>query len=177
MRDQRIAAQPPAPPPARSVSGLGVCDVWRLELSAAQWPWLLDEIEEMRRPLENALERARTEYDTSPDGEAAADLDARNYELKLLAMMRAELPAIPYREAIVFTGPVPLVRELVAGTVRNVVGTLAEAVDAQRMSSPGGRERVAEVAGAAYAWAQTYLECEELERFSFDLEADPAPRR
>ena len=53
MHDQRIAGRERA-----SVSGLGVCDVWRLELTAEQWPWLMDELEEIRGPLEEELRRA-----------------------------------------------------------------------------------------------------------------------
>jgi hypothetical protein len=44
------------------VSGLGDCDVWRLELSAVRWPWLLDEPEEARGPLEEVLQPAREEF-------------------------------------------------------------------------------------------------------------------
>ena len=55
MRDQGIADGH-----ARaSVSGLGVCDVWRLELSAEQWPWLANELEGVRGPLEEELWHAR----------------------------------------------------------------------------------------------------------------------
>lgn len=40
-----------------------------------------------------------------------------------------------------------------------------------------GRERLADVAGAAGAWVQTYIDCQELEEFSFDPAVDPVPLR
>jgi len=78
---------------------------------------------------------------------------------------------------VVFVGPVELMRELVGGTVRNVVGALSELVDAHRMGDEHGRARLIETAQAAAAWVQTLIDCQEVEAFSFDPHADPVPLR
>lgn len=169
MRDQGIAGLPGASVPFGSMSGLGVCDVWRLELSAVQWPWLADELDELRGPLEEELQRARTAHDVDADDNTAVELSAREYELRLLRAMRAQLPAFDYRGAVVFVGPAPLVRGLVAGTLCNVVGTLSELVGApRRLSDRNARARLAATADAARSWAETFVDRHELEAFSFD---------
>ena len=75
------------------MSGLGVCDVWRLELTAEQWPWLVDELEELRGPLEEALQRAYAEQVLHRTDALADEISAREYELRLVRLMRAQLPA------------------------------------------------------------------------------------
>ena len=75
MQDQGIAGLPGASVPSGSASGLGVCDVWRLELSAGQWPWLADELDELRGPLEEELQRARMARERSGDPRAFASDD------------------------------------------------------------------------------------------------------
>jgi hypothetical protein len=174
MQDQGIAGLPGASVPSGSVSGLGVCDVWRLELSDTQWPWLADELDELRGPLEEELQRARMAHDTDPDDDTADELAAREHELRLLRAMRAQLPACDYRGAVVFIGPAQLVRGLVAGSLCNVVGALSELVGAPRRLSDGkARVRLAATADAAHSWAQTFADCQELEAFSFEPPADP----
>lgn len=110
MRDQRIAGRERA-----SVSGLGVCDVWRLELTAEQWPWLIDERDEIRGPLEEELRRAWAQQAVDERAEAAQEVTAREYELRLVRMMREQLPAGGQGGGVVFVGPAELVRELVPG--------------------------------------------------------------
>ena len=61
--------------------------------------------------------------------------------------------------------------------VRDVVAVLADVLDAVRPGDVSGRERLAEVADAARAWVQTYIDCQELEAFSFDPAVDPVPLR
>src|SRR6187402_1964937 len=115
MQDQGIAGLPGASVPSGSVSGLGVCDIWRLELSAVQWPWLADELDELRGPLEEEVQRARMAHDVDPDDHTAEELSALEYESRLLRAMRAQLPGCDHRGAVVFVGPAPLVRGLVTG--------------------------------------------------------------
>lgn len=178
MQDQGIAGMPGASVPSGSVSGLGVCDVWRLELSAVQWPWLADELDEVRGPLEEELQRARAAHDVAPDANTAEELSAREYELRLLRAMRAQLPACDYRGAVVFVGPALLVRGLVTGSLCNVVGALSELVGAPRpLSDRKARARLAATADAARSWAQTFVECQELEAFTFEPSADPVRLR
>jgi hypothetical protein len=88
MQDQGIAGgHAPA-----SVSGLGVCDVWRLELTAVQWPSLVDELEEVHGPLEEALRRAWAQQAVGDSADVAHEVSAREYELLLVPMMRGQLP-------------------------------------------------------------------------------------
>jgi hypothetical protein len=177
MQDQGIAGPAAASVRARSVSGLGVCDVWRLELSAAQWPWLVVELEELRGPLEEALQHAWAKQAVDDSESLADEVAAREYDLRLVRAMRAQLPARGHDGTVVFAGPDELVRELVDGTVRNVVGALSELVDAQRVGDEHDRARLIETAEAAAAWVQTLVDCQEVEAFSFDPAADPVPMR
>lgn len=177
MQDQGIAGAPRASVPAGSVSGLGVCDVWRLELSPVQWPWLVDELDEVRGPLEEALHRVWAQRVVDESGALADELSAREYELRLVRAMRAQLPARDHDKAVVFVGPAELVRGLVAGTLRNVVSALSERVGADRVGDEHARSRLIETARAAGAWAQTFVECQEVDAFSFDAAADPFPLR
>lgn len=169
MQDQGIAGLPGASVPSGSVSGLGVCDVWRLELSAVQWPWLAEELDELRGPLEEELQRARAAHDVDSGDDTAEELSAREYELRLLREMRAQLPAYDYRGPVFFVGPAPLVRGLVTGSLCNVVGALSELVGApRRLGDREGRTRLTATADAARSWAQTFVDCQELEMFSFE---------
>jgi hypothetical protein len=171
MRDQGIAGEAGASAPGRSVSGLGVCDVWRLELSAVQWPWLVDELEDLRGPLEEALQRAHAQQAVDDSKELADAISAREYELRLVRWMRAQLPERGHDGPVVFAGPADLVRELVGGTLRHVVDELGDLVDSR------SHARLIETAAAAAAWARTFVDCWELESFSFDPSADPVRLR
>jgi hypothetical protein len=145
----------------RTVSGLGVCDALRLELAPVQLPWLADELDEMRGPLEEALLRARA-------GESADEAAAHEYELRLLRMMRAQLAD---DRTTVFVGPTGMVDEAVRGAMRNVVGALAELVG-DRDAADG--ERLRETAAAADAWVRTFVDLRAVVAFNFDPEAEPS---
>lgn len=54
---------------------------------------------------------------------------------------------------------------------------LVDVLDAVRSGDAGGRERRAEVADAARAWVQTYVDCHEIEAFSVYPAVDPVPLR
>jgi hypothetical protein len=155
------------------VSGLGVCDVWRLELSAEQWPWLVDELEELRGPLEEELQRSWAKQAGDDSAALANEVSAREYELQLVRMMRAQLPGAGDNGPVVFVGPAELVRELVGGTLRNVASELSELVDVQRAGDDQARSRLIATAQAACGWAQTFVDLQEVEAFSFDPAADP----
>jgi hypothetical protein len=146
---------------SRTVSGLGVCDALRLELTPVQLPWLADELDEMRGPLEEALLRARAD-------EAADDAAAHEYELRLLRMMRAQLVD---DRSTVFVGPTGLVDEAVRGAMRNVVGALSELVH-DRGAADG--DRLLETAAAANAWVRTFVDLRAVVAFNFDPEAEPS---
>lgn len=172
MRDQGIAGRECA-----SVTGLGVCDVWRLELTAEQWPWLVDELEEVRGPLEEELRRLWALQAAGDDPEVDREVSAREYELRLVRLMRAQLPGADHRAGVAFVGPAELVRELVRGVLRNVVHALSDCVGDAHSVDPEWRSGLVGTAAAAAAWARTFVECHELEAFRFDPAADPVSVR
>ena len=145
----------------RTVSGLGVCDALRLELAPVQLPWLADELDEMRGPLDEALARARAD-------DAAEDAAGHEYELRLLRMMRAQLAD---ERSTVFVGPTGLVDEAVRGAMRNVVGALSELVHDREVADA---ERLRETADAANAWVRTFVDLRAVVAFNFDPEAEPS---
>jgi hypothetical protein len=145
----------------RTVSGLGVCDALRLELVSAQLPWLADELDDMRGPLEEALMRARAD-------DAADEAAGHEYELRLLRMMRAQLAD---ETATVFVGPTGMVDEAVRGAMRNVVGALAELVHDREVADG---ERLRATAAAADAWVRTFVDLRAVVAFNFDPEAEPS---
>jgi hypothetical protein len=134
----------------------------RVELRAVQLPWLTDEIDELRRPITEAIagERARHDQLTAEDRdpqapealEVSAEIDRRAYQLKVLAMIREQLPigdaavatavASPWRakgerpdEAVdrimppvAVVGPAQGMLVPIRGATRNVTGALAEAM-------------------------------------------------
>jgi hypothetical protein len=172
MRDQRIAGRERA-----SVSGLGVCDVWRLELSAEQWPWLVDALDEIRGPLEEELRRAWAQQAVDDSADTAHEVSARGYELRLVRMMRDQLPASSQRDGIVFVGPAELVRELVPAVLTKVVDALSSCVRDLQTTEAESRARLLETAAAADAWARTLIECLDLEACNLDPTADPVSVR
>jgi hypothetical protein len=141
----------------RTVSGLGVCDALRLELAPVQLPWLADELDEMRGPLEEALRRS-----------GADEAAAHEYELRLLRMMRAQLAD---ERTTVFVGPTGMVDEAVRGAMRNVVGALAELVHDRELADG---DRLRETAAAAEAWVRTFVDLRAVVAFNFDPEAEPS---
>jgi hypothetical protein len=164
MHDHRNENAEPAPrranspPPMGSVRGLGYVDVLRIELPTAQLPWLVDEIEELRRSSETdaAFWRARA---SSPGDERAGSRDTREpeqelerlaYKLEVLEMIRRQLPpvsetdvdanpsdgpgddATPEPEApaepLVVVGPAAVMTQLIEGAAIHVAESLASAL-------------------------------------------------
>jgi hypothetical protein len=71
-----------------------------------------------------------------------------------------------------FVGPTALVLDLVGGTMRNVVDALGELVHGRATGDPEWHARLRNATAAASAWVRTFLDCEAVELFAFDLEAD-----
>jgi hypothetical protein len=159
--------------PSGSVSGLGVCDALRVELQPVQVPWLVDELEEMRGPLEETVRRIRADASAQCE-RAVADLATYEYELRLLRMMRAQLGAGQADEPTVFVGPAGLVGEAVRGAMRNAVGSLADLVHDRAVEQQAGREHLRATAEAAHAWVRTYLDLQAVVAFNFDPHAEPS---
>jgi hypothetical protein len=127
-----------------------------------------------RSPLEDALQRARAR-EAVDDSEAAADeVSALEHELRQVRKMRAQLPRADHSDGVVLVGPAELVRELVCGTLRNVVDALSEAVTAQRRGDLAACRGLVDTARAASGWARTFADCQKVEFFNLDGSADPA---
>lgn len=163
-------------PPVGNVHGLGESHALRIELRHKQLPWLADEIGELRRSIEEAVVRARARHDQLtavaedpplPEAqEAATEADRRIYQLRVLAMIREQLPltdaavaaavASPWDEVsgapttepeavqapVAVVGPAQAMLTLTRGATRNVTGALAEALDGPKFTTdPGCRQR------------------------------------
>jgi hypothetical protein len=85
-------------PDAGSVRGLGVCDALEVPVEPRQLMWLIDQLEDMQRPLERIVER-ECEASTRSAGEKNDSSQDPAYELALLQAMRARLPGSPVRRA------------------------------------------------------------------------------
>jgi hypothetical protein len=158
-------------PPSGSVTGLGVCDALRVELDPVQVPWLVDELERMTSGLEEAVRPARAAR--ADDDAAEPELAAREYDLRLLRMMRASLPPVLRDARVAFVGPSGIVCRLVRASMRAAAAVLREIVD-ESIAEPGRRRRLSDTAAAASAWVQTFLACEAVTLFNFDTDADPS---
>jgi hypothetical protein len=152
------------PPPSGRVSGLGVCDALRLELVPAQVPWLVDELDVMRGPLEEQLLR------TSADDRDQAEV--LGHELHLLRLMRAQLPGA-HDEPLTFVGPAGRVCRIAHAVLGNAVAALAEHVGEGPPRSADARGWLREIVAVVTAWAETVADCHAVEGYSFDPGADP----
>jgi hypothetical protein len=173
----------PVPNPSR-VKGLGLSDALRVELEPCQIAGLIDELEERRGPLNEAFEQARTRWEAIVEQEPAPwnaaslkhELSRSAYALRILRMLRAQLPALDQREPVVVVGPARAISGLIAAVAQNAVDELAELLR-QPLRSDGKREaRLRTAMAAVVAWMETYLDCEALEWFTFDppYDADPS---
>ena len=156
--------------PSGTVVGLGVSDVLRLELRAVQVPWLIEELEENRTVIDDAIQLS-VDPD-SPHG-TPEKRELLRYDSKLIRLMRASLPESDRGDDVVFAGPARLVIPLVEGTLHHVAETFFDETTHRFSNDPAGWERLRETAAAVTAWVETYLDMKELERFNFDPDADP----
>jgi hypothetical protein len=152
------------------VSGLGLCDALRVELDPTQVSWLLDELEDRRGPLEDELARLRGRQ------AAAGELADREYELRLLRLMRASLVGAAADQPAVWIGPAGLVLDVARATMSHVAAMLAEEASDRGARGRHGTESLSVTATAAHAWALTVRACELVSAFTFDGDADPARR-
>jgi hypothetical protein len=161
------------PPWSHCVRGLGVCDALQLRLEPGQLPWLLEELEERRIAHEQSLEDA-TAARTAAEGaeiraRAREDVERHRHELALLAAIHERIQHEPGGEAVLVTGPAPLV----SGIVRNAAQTVTEALaglaeDRAAPQETRDGERLLELADAARAWVHTLVALARLEWFTFE---------
>jgi len=147
------------------VTGLGVCDALRLELEPAQVPWLVDELDVMRGPLEEQLER------TSADDHE--QFEVLSHELHLLRLMRAQLPGMPHDKPLTFVGPAGRVCRIANAVLANAVAALAAHVGEGPPRSEDARAWLHEIVAVVGAWAQTVADCYTVEGYTFEPAADP----
>ncbi len=140
MHDHRIAAT--GTPGPSTVTGLGVCDALRVRLEPVQVAWLIDELEELRTPLEEQLQR-------TPDGD---ERDAVERELAALRRMRAQLPAAGAGIGAVLCGPADPVAGLVLAALRSCAAALAELTQGQLRGDAPHAGRPAAITRRGAAW-------------------------
>jgi hypothetical protein len=156
--------------------------VLRVELAPCQIAAAIEELEEWRGPLSETFEPARTRWDDLADKESPGSLDhsmeqevSRSaYALRVLGMLRAQLPTVDHDEPVVVVGPASMVSHFIAGAARSAVDDLADLVRTPVRNRAQGEAKLRAALVAASAWLDTYMECEALEWFTFDPPYDPA---
>src|SRR3954453_18276714 len=92
---------------------------------------------------------------------------SNGYELDLANLLYDALPAPDATSRFAFIGPTHIMCEIVRLSLHDAAATLGEAL------STGSSERLADAAVCAAAWARTHVDCQAIEDFSFDPDADP----
>jgi hypothetical protein len=105
MQDHRSGDElPPAranPSPAiGNVHALGESHAVRIDLEPVQVPWLADEVETLAGVIGEAFGAARTAED-----ETSGEEDRRRYQLRVLGMIREQLPVGPDAVQAIVAGP------------------------------------------------------------------------
>jgi len=154
MQDHRTDGEPPTAranpsPPVGKVHGLGESHALRVDLEPVQVPWLADEIETLRSAILEALGRERAV--ARQPGANGEEVDRRRYQLRVLAMVREQLPlstdvvravvSDPWEDAnelareaaritasVTVVGPARGMLVLIRGAARNVADALGEAL-------------------------------------------------
>jgi hypothetical protein len=89
------------------------------------------------------------------------------YERHLANLLYDGLPAPDSSSRFAFIGPTHIMCDIVRSSLRAAASELAEALSTE------SSERLADAVVCAAAWARTHLECQAIEEFSFDPDADP----
>jgi hypothetical protein len=151
MQSERIAE---ASALSGSVRGLGVCDALRVELVAEQLPGLIEQLDAHSAALRDEIER-RGAAAIPGDPRGAAQLEEAESELRLIELLRGELPPMgETSEPFLVIGPAGPIGAMVRGAMRHAVETLSELVLATSRHDAGGRDRLAHAAAAAAAWVR-----------------------
>jgi hypothetical protein len=185
MQDHRNdgGEQAPLPanpsPPLSSVHGLGESHALRVDLQPVQLPWLADEIDTLRATIREEHQRAVSHHDELPPSarraEAEAEVDRRAYQLRVLAMIRDQVPlssavvgasiASPWGEhdelawelaritaPATVVGPARAMLVIVRGATRNVADALSES-----LRGPSSTPRAARGSAALHwpEWTRT----------------------
>jgi hypothetical protein len=174
---------PTPAPPVGSVVGMGLTDVLRVELQPSQVRGLIEEVDELYRPLTETFERARANWEavskrsgadvTRRTAEAAEELSAASYSLRVLAAIRAQVPEAGALAPVVIVGPTSMLSRIVAGATHDVVANLGELIGSPSRLARATAEEVLELARTVSAWVATYADCHAVAHYSFDPNWDP----
>jgi hypothetical protein len=176
----------PAPTPRiGSVQALGLSDVLRAELQPCQLDGIVDELDELRGPLVESFEVARRGWEElaprngrGPRGDAStaeAELESAAYRLRVHSAIRSALPSTTPTEPFAIVGPATMVSILIVGAARNVADTLAEFLRSSTGPNTAMHGKLRELAIAAHAWVETYIDCRSIEWYSFDRDFELPP--
>jgi hypothetical protein len=157
------------PPPVDRVCGLGVCDVLRVEIDGSQVESLREEIDELRRVIDEAISVAT-------DREEAEELSRLLYESDVLAMIGRELIGGARSETMVVVGPARIISELVGGAARDAGERLVNQLGQGSRRDGASAEALVAAADLAAVWARTLVAVESVEGYSFDPTFDPVGR-
>lgn len=146
-------------PPIGHVHGLGESHALRVDLQPVQLPWLADEVDTLRRCIIGELARDGGRYNDlpaesqeRPRSDTDTELQRRAYQLRVLGMIREQLPvsssvvaacvASPWDQSsdlalelaritapVTVVGPARGMLVLIRGAARNVADALAEALE------------------------------------------------
>jgi hypothetical protein len=153
-------------PPSGLVSGLGVCDALRLELAPLQVSWLAVELDATRARLEERIHEMGRDQ--------RGELDRLGYELRLLRLMRGQLPAELPNEPVTFVGPTGSVCRIANAVLENAVAALHAHVSEGPPRSDDARSWLREIVTVVDGWAGIVSDSYAVEAYRFDPWADPA---
>lgn len=168
-----------AVPTRSTVRGLGLCDVLSVELEPCQIAGAIEHLEERREPLNEAFEQARTRWDAIAESERASmrelehELSKSAYALRILTMLRGQLPTPHHPDPIMLVGPASMVSGMIAAAARNAVDDLGELIRESPKIDQEAHARLRAAVAAVAAWVETYVDCEAMEWFTFDAPYDP----
>lgn len=176
---------PPPTPRLGSVHALGLSDVLRAQLQPCQLAGLVDELDELRKPLLESFEDARRAYEdlaSRHNGDslgtvraAEAKLESAAYTLRILAAMRSDVPSTTPREPFELVGPATMVSTVIEGAARDAIDSAAELLRSSTTPNSAADLKLREFATAAQAWIETCLDCRAIELYSFDPDFHSPP--
>jgi hypothetical protein len=166
-------------PAASRVRGLGLCDVFAIEIESSQIPALVDEIEERQRVADEAFRSARERWDAlSEDERRVADvleeeLHDTAHRMDVLAALRAQLPAVGSDAGALLVGSQQTLSEIIGAAAREAAEELVQSLIPTGPVDGPSAVRLELAARAALAFVQAHIECHARTWFTFEAD-DPS---
>ena len=167
-----------------SVRALGLSDALSVELQPSQVPGFIDELDELRTPLNEGFEAARSCFETTratfDDSESGTVLAAEenmsraDYALRAHAAIRAQLPQRASDEPVIVVGPSATISRAISGAALSAALDLAEVLQ-RPLQSREAMSDLRQLAVVTLAWVETYVDCYAVEWYSFDSDWDYVP--